>query len=896
MSYVNECKGRSKLLEGYLEQKSQDGKWRAYWCVLRGSTIFIFTSPETIQDNHKGTLEINNDTRFIVGDSDLKKESFRFDLRTTKHFNKFKCKKFSERELWRAYIIGISTGSIPDDLDLMKGQICMIRDEIEQFHQNRNQPLLPRRRLESDSSPSPSGGSVNSGFSNPEDSIDEKFAVYLEMNNPSNGGPFMRHKFWNEHDRTDVPSWFFVNCTRELAEKILKKNPEFGNTLMRESCSYRGNGSYTITKHVNIGGDSLVHFEVIRVAAGYKINAENAPQVSTCLSDVMSHFVHLSGAQATKLFLTNNLKKLGLDNPDYQTKIVTQRPDKESGEEEGDSYEEPLPAIDGNKTLPNRLDLSTFQVYKGSRTTAGRDKQNRPGLTHVSQGSHTAGALDKLDTAIDYHNRVATDRKRNSEYPDNMKYLSPVSPPISPTDDFPENIVRKTGRSKSVPHVVFDPSLEQKVPQQNPGVQRRASTNRGSAVPQQYDDDNPYNPRRRPQQHLDYSYNPQQPDDVNPYNTRESDPYSSRDRKESTGSNPYNSRDRKESTGSNPYISRDRKESTGSNPYNSRDRKVSTDSNPYISRDRKVSTDSNPYISKERKHSSDRKDSTGSNSYSPRIHQQIEESSPYQTRPYNPGDQQEGQVYVNLPPMGSAGNTSCDSRPSGNTPRPVSAASNNSTLNLNDIQSQLASLKPTGIKIVVDSPSRTPDALPSPPKAHSPPPVAPKTKAKPQSTTKLTNPRIKLQTMSTNHLEDLYENLEDYPSNKANAHNQNFFNHGDGSHSNSYTEGSVYEDAQSHAYVPAGEDDNETLVSSGSSKDINSNITSKPETCVPSTDRTFIKNKLEMCFGGGLKPDTRVITKVKSAPNLPLPEIPHDDPYPENDSLYEEIPANQYNF
>ncbi|KAK6180384.1 hypothetical protein SNE40_012551 [Patella caerulea] len=883
MSYVNECKGRSKLLEGYLEQKTQDGKWKTYWCVLRGSTIFIFTAPETIQDNHKGTLEINNDTRFAVGESDLKKESFRFDLRTTKHFNKFKCKKFSERELWRAYIIGISTGSIPEDLDLMKGQICMIKDEIKQFHQNRNQPLLPRRRPESDSSPSPSGGSLHSGFSNPEDSIEEKFPEYLEMNNPNNGGPFMRHKFWNEHDRTDVPSWFFVNCTRELAEKILKKNPEFGNTLMRESCSYRGNGSYTITKHVNFGVDSLVHFEVIRVAAGYKINAENAPQVSTCLADVMTHFVHLSGAQATKLFLTNNLKKLGLDNPDYQTKIVTQRPDKESGEEEGDSYEEPLPAIDGNKTLPSR-ELSTFQVYKGSRTTAGRDKQNRPGLTHVSQGSHTAGALDKLDMAIDYHDRVASNRKKYSDYPDNMKYLSPstppIAPPIPPNDDFPENFVRKTTRSKSVPHVVFDPSLEQKVPHQNPGVQRRASTTRGPISPKQHDDDDsPYNPRHRSQQHIDNPYNRQQPDDVSPYNTR-GIPYNSRDQKDSTGSDPYNSRDRRVSTGSNPYNSR--KESTGSDPYNHRKEstgsdpynrgKESTGSNPYNSR--KESTGSNPYNSR------DRRESTGSNPYSQGIHQKMEESSPY-----HPGNQQQSQVYENLPPLGSSGNTSRDTCVPVNTPRPISAISSNSTPMLGEIQSQRTRLKPTGIKIVVDCSSPTPDALPSPPKAQSPPPVAPKTKAKPTISTKLTNQRIQPQTLPTNHLEDVYEDLDAYSPNKANAHN-----HGDGGHS--YSEGAVYDDAQSDASVPAGEDDRETRVSSGCSKDINSNITSKQETIIPSADLASIKNKLELCFGGGLKPDTRVMPKVKSAPNLPLPEIPHDDPYPEDDSLYEEIPAN----
>ena len=47
-----------------------------------------------------------------------------------------------------------------------------------------------------------------------------------------------------------VYRWFFHDCSRELAEKILTQCHHMGNTLMRVSWTARNTGSYAISKRM----------------------------------------------------------------------------------------------------------------------------------------------------------------------------------------------------------------------------------------------------------------------------------------------------------------------------------------------------------------------------------------------------------------------------------------------------------------------------------------------------------------------------------------------------------------------------------------------------------------------------------------------------------------------
>ncbi|ESO94580.1 hypothetical protein LOTGIDRAFT_232384 [Lottia gigantea] len=462
-----------KFLEGFLEHRGQDNKWRIYWLVLKDQNLYIFKSKETVQDNLVGSLPVNRDTKFILGECDPKRESFRFELRTSRHQNNFKAKKYSERELWRGYIEGLASGAVPSDLDLMHGQIQMIEDEIRNYYCNKTAPVSHRR-------PSIGAESFATGFSDPDGSFGSFGSSESETMSTNNGGPFMKHKFWMESYRTDTPSWFFANCTRELAEKILLGSPQLGNTLMRESHTYKNNGSYTISKLLSVERSPLSHFEVIRVAAGYKINAENAPETFQCLSEVMKHFVRISGAAATRPFVTNDYKKLGIETPDYTTKIV--KVDNDNGEQLPEQYEEPLPPscrpMDGSKTLPNRANMSSFKSALPSATQVGpRDRAQRPGLGQVDHSAAMAGALSDLDTTIKhYDDEHPYNRRAYSEYKE-VKYLPiPPDPPSAQQPHIPvdasTSAVLKTCRSQSVPAVQFNP-LEQNVPITRPGMVKR---------------------------------------------------------------------------------------------------------------------------------------------------------------------------------------------------------------------------------------------------------------------------------------------------------------------------------------------------------------------------------------------------------------------------------------
>ncbi|XP_064609551.1 calphotin-like [Liolophura sinensis] len=145
------------------------------------------------------------------------------------------------------------------------------------------------------------------------------------------GGPIKNHKFYNDSPgqprQQTVPSWFFENCSRQLSEMILEKGKDYGNVLMRESVTFKDNGSYVISlRRDSPRGSECEHFEVIQTAAGYQINVENIHQPCRCLQDVMNYFLQAAGSSYTYPFVTNDLAALGIHRPHYQSIIQSVAP------------------------------------------------------------------------------------------------------------------------------------------------------------------------------------------------------------------------------------------------------------------------------------------------------------------------------------------------------------------------------------------------------------------------------------------------------------------------------------------------------------------------------------------------------------------------------------------
>ncbi|XP_071115996.1 uncharacterized protein [Haliotis cracherodii] len=485
MDYMNLPKSPYKLIEGWLHHKgTNDSKWVQYWCVIKEFTFYIFKGQDTSRENHIGVLQLGSDTRFRSGESDEKK-GYRFDLYTTKRLNKFRTTKFSERELWKAYIVGLAQGDVSDSLDLLPGQIHKIRDDIQRVRCKSQNPPLP---ISSSRIP-PDSSSVGTGFSSPDNSITSIFPDNQSNLLLDNGGPMIRHRFWRDPDSSETPTWFFAGITRDIAEKILTSGCNYGNTLMRESITFRDTGSYVITKKMeHARGNPYNHFEVIRIAEGFKINVENAHKSILCLSEVMDYFVTMSGAAVTRPLITNDLKALGLEAPDYQTRIESKKTNPDSGEEyQAEDYEEPdvkparsLQSRKGGHTTwspqkffpENRGPGSSY----GGRTVSGSAPRPRSSIAQVQQGVTAANVIQNLDSAIDHHDpyRQGYHRHGSSEKYE-VGQLGPAPPPPCPRGPVKPLHPRWQSRTKSVPNLgmIVDVSYLNKqvpVPNESPNL------------------------------------------------------------------------------------------------------------------------------------------------------------------------------------------------------------------------------------------------------------------------------------------------------------------------------------------------------------------------------------------------------------------------------------------
>ncbi|XP_059175433.1 uncharacterized protein LOC131955343 isoform X2 [Physella acuta] len=326
--YVNTSERAFKFIEGWLEHKSQDGRWNRYWCVLKNDIIFIFSNERTSRDNHIGTIAIGPESRLEkqIGDES---SGYRFNLYTVKKLNRFKASKFIERELWKAYIDGIATGHVPNNIELLPGQIQDVRSSLNEYYQSRRQRPVPDL---------PSFSDVRNNFFT--EGLDSPNSSASGCFNTNNDGNYLepvdpkiskKRLFYLDPKRKDTPSWYFSNCTRDQAEKVLQKSSEmgFGNTLMRES----SNQMNLVISKKNVGKKECSHYMVEKTLLGYKIDVENAHEPMKTLCEVMDFFVKTSGKEATKPLTCNDLTKLGFPENDYDTKIIRVQPDPDSGEE-----------------------------------------------------------------------------------------------------------------------------------------------------------------------------------------------------------------------------------------------------------------------------------------------------------------------------------------------------------------------------------------------------------------------------------------------------------------------------------------------------------------------------------------------------------------------------------
>ncbi|XP_060563502.1 uncharacterized protein LOC132722900 isoform X25 [Ruditapes philippinarum] len=392
-----------KFCEGWLEHKAHRPtgyRYERLFGLLEGNVMYIFSTDAPSQETQIGNLTIDSNTEFIKGKGHPSK-GYKFDLNTGTRLNRFKTKKSTERELWRGYVIGISKGDVPNDLDLLDSEVKEIKQNVAAFHGSEVVDYDPKRSSIAsgvsqrsqvsrgkDSGVVSLGGMSRQSGSSSDDSRSRRSVASTVSGTVDHGGPTVVHKFYNDHNRDQKPpSWFIPHCSREMAEKVLERavTENYGNTLMRESTSYLSNGSYVISK-INVnkrdGRVEFEHFEVIRTSQGYKVNVQNHHQPMKCLQDVMDYFVGTSGG-STRPLEVNDPTFLAQDTPGYSTQIHFKRPESWKWPPQ-DSREEPVPDgrhhqyYDNHPSSPPPDD-NRFRNIEGSQTvSAGILRNQRP--------------------------------------------------------------------------------------------------------------------------------------------------------------------------------------------------------------------------------------------------------------------------------------------------------------------------------------------------------------------------------------------------------------------------------------------------------------------------------------------------------------------------------------
>ncbi|KAJ8278904.1 hypothetical protein COCON_G00059700 [Conger conger] len=274
--------------EGYLEKRSPNEKnSRKLWTCLCGNTLFFFNT--TMDSNYTEKLDLGG---FISLMDDvtrsLKLDAAQFTLRMTDSEVKFSAPSLEARELWKGYIYAVVTLTVPSSLNLLPGQVHMLREVID----------AERERAESKP---PALSSAPPALPSAPPAL------------PSGPGPALYVPL-----QADMPACYH-KVSRTEAEILLERNQEQGNFLLRPG---RAAGSLAITTYQDLNGPVFRHYRVARNPdGGFSIDVLNPIPCAT-LHDVVTYMVEMTAGTMRPLILEDQ----------YDEKITFIHSNNENGE------------------------------------------------------------------------------------------------------------------------------------------------------------------------------------------------------------------------------------------------------------------------------------------------------------------------------------------------------------------------------------------------------------------------------------------------------------------------------------------------------------------------------------------------------------------------------------
>ncbi|XP_071373026.1 signal-transducing adaptor protein 1-like [Centroberyx affinis] len=285
--------------EGYLEKRSfRDKTSRNLWTCLCGNTLFFFNNNKDTNYVEKldlsGFISITDDYS-----RDRKLDAARLNLRLKDGDIKITAPSLEARELWKAYIHSVLKLSVPSSLNLLPGQINMLKDAVEKEKERIKALSRPAAPPASSSSP------------------------YLSL-------------------QADMPACYH-HVSRMEAVLMLERQPERGNLLLRPG---RDGDSFAVTTRQDLDGPLVRHYLVTRKHEGGFTIAVDNPIPCATLHDVIDALVEKTGGVLTPFIMERT----------YDTNITFIESDKENGEKSVQcASSNPLPVLPKPEPVPVRV-------------------------------------------------------------------------------------------------------------------------------------------------------------------------------------------------------------------------------------------------------------------------------------------------------------------------------------------------------------------------------------------------------------------------------------------------------------------------------------------------------------------------------------------------------------
>ncbi|XP_036435491.1 signal-transducing adaptor protein 2b isoform X2 [Colossoma macropomum] len=273
--------------EGFLEKRSvKDKTAQKLWTSLCGNSLFFFNSSK--DSDYVEKLDLSDFVSLIDDSSqDRSLEAGRLQLHLKGRDFHLTAPSLEARELWKGFIFSVVELAVPTSLNLLPGQIHMLREVVEK-EKLRRKPL-----------PSPPA------------------SAHATITVPSNNAPAALHNIYVT-TLSEMPACYQL-VSRAEAELVLERNQEKGNLLLRPG---RDGSSFAVSTRQDLDGPVYRHYRVTRRhEGGFDIAVENPIQCET-LHDVINCLVEKTGG---------TLKPLTLEGA-YEKNITFVDKNRESGE------------------------------------------------------------------------------------------------------------------------------------------------------------------------------------------------------------------------------------------------------------------------------------------------------------------------------------------------------------------------------------------------------------------------------------------------------------------------------------------------------------------------------------------------------------------------------------